>query len=625
MVQKLYQSYVRPFVRVVQGVPTLWDSNSASRTCCISPYLAAWSSCNKFIAISLSDPSRVDILDPVTLQRLQSLEYPQEKSWHLMALIFSPDSHTLTASICLAQKNLVVSWDLQTGGVISAVELGEPYFYTESRNVQMTYSMDGRTVLTHSRYESSTIISVRDVSSGTPIYDTGDDARMIPDLDLGTPYVYNIWAHGESLRFATPEPTGITIWEVGFSPGATPTEVETVSIPAETVATFVFTPRTQRDIMETEFHPASYRLAFIDAKETLLVWDARVSRFLLHYKNTGLNIAMTFSSDGNLFACAAPGGSEVLLWKGSPIGYTLFHKLATDSIYPHPLLSPNGESVVTFGGPTIQLWHTKRFTTPTSNILSRTPQGNNHLMGFLSDRPFAITARKEEKTVTVIDLRSGVPQLTINTSIEVHGLESNGNTIVVIGEGEAITWTLPEGNFLPGARMDIEDSTRTINFGNLVNSTIFAASISLDFRYIALARHEPMPHPGYILDVYCTSTGQNLRIPLVPRELWFPPGGHDIWCAHGDKANVYTIASDTLDYTDTVFDIEDGSWGCPWGSSRGYRVTDDGWVLGAGGNRLLMLPPSWQSTFITNRVWNEKFLAVLDWRLPELVILELEP
>ena len=60
----------------------------------------------------------------------------------------------------------------------------------------------------------------------------------------------------------------------------------------------------------------------------------------------------------------------------------------------------------------------------------------------------------------------------------------------------------------------------------------------------------------------------------------------------------------------------------PWGSSCGYRVTNYWWVLGPGGERLLMLPPSWQS-YATRRVWNERFLALLHRGLPDPVVLEL--
>jgi hypothetical protein len=87
---------------------------------------------------------------------------------------------------------------------------------------------------------------------------------------------------------------------------------------------------------------------------------------------------------------------------------------------------------------------------------------------------------------------------------------------------------------------------------------------------------------------------------------------------------MFTITEDTLDHTKTV-DIEDGSWGFPWGSLYGYKVTDDGWIIGAGGKRLLMLPSLWKSRNATGRVWNRKFFASLHEELPEPVILELEP
>ena len=62
--------------------------------------------------------------------------------------------------------------------------------------------------------------------------------------------------------------------------------------------------------------------------------------------------------------------------------------------------------------------------------------------------------------------------------------------------------------------------------------------------------------------------------------------------------------------------------GYPWRSPRGYRVTNDWWVLGPDGKRLLMLPP-WQS-FATQRGWKERILALLHGGLSEPIILELE-
>jgi WD40 repeat protein len=167
-----------------------------------------------------------------------------------------------------------------------------------------------------SRHTHSTIISIYNVVSGMHMHDIVHRIRTTnPDLDLGVPFTYKLWTHGELLRFASAEPTTITIWETGFTSSATPTEVENISIPEinNTVETFVFNPSGRR----AEFHPALYRLAFTDTDGTLLVLDARASKFLLRHTPTNRFTSMTFSSDGRFFACATVE-SEVYLW--SPTG-----------------------------------------------------------------------------------------------------------------------------------------------------------------------------------------------------------------------------------------------------------------------------------------------------------------
>ena len=238
---------------------------------------------------------------------------------------FSPDSRTLasfTRNNYSDTGGLLVSWDLRTGGVVGSIEWKGPSD-TAVGNACITYSMNGKEVAVLSRYESSTIISIYDVVSGMFMYDV--DHRACKNQDLGTPYVYKIWTRGESLRFATPGPTGITIWEVDFALRATPTKVESVSISDNAVQTFVFKPRRQSDVYRTEFHPASCRLAFIriGTEGTLLVWDARASKFLLQHTGVNFYASMTFSSDGRFFACSTVE-SGVYLWKESPTGYTLF-------------------------------------------------------------------------------------------------------------------------------------------------------------------------------------------------------------------------------------------------------------------------------------------------------------
>ena len=79
-----------------------------------------------------------------------------------------------------------------------------------------------------------------------------------------------------------------------------------------------------------------------------------------------------------------------------------------------------------------------------------------------------------------------------------------------------------------------------------------------------------------------------------------------------------------LERLEEKVDIEHPPEGYPWASSRGYRVTNDWWILDPDGKRLLMLPPHWQS-YAVHRVWKGKFLALLHGGLSEPVILEMEP
>ena len=172
MVRTLYQSYAQPFARVVCGVPTSWDPTTATTSFSFEIHQAVWSPCNKFIAIGARDSLRVDVLDSTTLQRLQSLETSREATRGPMALTFSPDMRML---ICLAQNRdfledmlsqgrlpnlagdfgilddfpdaFIISWDLQTGGVVSTFKLQGPHgLPPETSPLRIACSRDGKMV-----------------------------------------------------------------------------------------------------------------------------------------------------------------------------------------------------------------------------------------------------------------------------------------------------------------------------------------------------------------------------------------------------------------------------------------------------------------------------------------------
>ena len=367
IVRKLYESHACPFTRVVCGVPTSWDASTAGTARPSSLESVVWSPCNRFIAIAWDGARTVDVLDSTTLQRLQTLESPEDMYTWYQALIFSPDSRILT---CFGGDDtasrgwglFVVSWDLQTGGVITVIRWQGSA--RDSRRLlprSITYSTDGKIVGVccsgnqDPNYSESNIF-ICNITSGTLIH-----SHSLNDTVLLSNH---IWTHGESLRFATADATTITIWEVGFISGAAPEEIETLPTPDG------FDNERPRF---TELHPAPYRLAFV-SRGRIRVWDGQNSRFLLECADAEFGPSMSFSSDGRFFVCST-AERNVYLWKESPDGYILHGILASNAWYgPPPLLAPNGKSIVTVGGRTIKSWRTRSITVPPSSISTQAPQ-----------------------------------------------------------------------------------------------------------------------------------------------------------------------------------------------------------------------------------------------------------
>ena len=244
-------------------------------------------------------------------------------------------------------------------------------------------------------------------------------------------------------------------------------------------------------------------------------------------------------------------------------------------------------------------------------------------------------ARQKDTKATVLDLESGLPWSTIYTN-EVYGLRAVGSTVVVINDKQVSTWDLLEqdsplryysderaSRWGRLERKAIEGSTReVIHTKTLTENGVVAASVSLDFRYVALIVGDG--DEAQSLRVYNLSTGEETDTVMEGgMSLWFEPGGHNVWVGTGSGAKVWKISQDGTALEAHAGNIEDLEES-PWQSSLGYKVTNDGWILDADGRRLLMFPPSWQLEAVW-RVWSGRFLALLHGSLPTPVILELGP
>ena len=609
---KLYQSHVHPFARVVHGAPVSWDPSAAARTGPSAIDVAVWSPCNRFIAVTYMDTVTVDVLDPVTLQHLQTLEPPGGLYTTCRTLTFSPDSRILTYSGGIPQPGVlakclfVVSWDLQTGGVVGVITVrGSEWVHVGTPSI--THSADGKMVgvfRSHmdldSMFTSVPVISIFDVASGVCVYSH--------PAGNGDPLPGGIWIQGDSLRFATSVAMTITIWEIGFTSHAAPAVIETLPAPDRLEPHMV------------QFLPALCRIA-VTFSGAVRVWDARNSKCLLHFKEARSLPKAAFSPDGRFFVFQTTG-SDIYLWKESPTGYVLHKILPSGAVYSGLLLSPNGQSIIAFGR-TVRLWHTERPTTSPSGIMAKTPQRTeNFVLDFSPDGTFAVAAMQKDNTVKVLDLESGVVRSTTNVRMEVYGVRVTKDFILVVGDSMFVRWFLPVGDCDPGCFSEISHHPELIAL--TTDRRVIGGTISLDRIHYSAA---------FIVD-RCLSIHTYeewgfrepvLTLGVVP---WFASGGDLLWCVD-ERGVAEEWVLPGRGSSDPPVKSQRGSInpghppaGYPWGSSRGYQVTKDWWVRGPDGKRLLMLPPHWQSDAV-RRMWKGQFLALLHCGLPEPVMLEL--
>jgi len=515
-------------------------------------------------------------------------------------LVFSPDSRILTSLGYLDRKRSFESWDLQTGGEAGIIRWESSYAMEEDPPI--TYSANGKMIGV--RCQRDNVILIFNIASGAQTHSYSTASSIARKND--------IWAHEESFRFTTVGTKTITIWEVGFTSGAGPTRVEILPAPEN----IDFGPKT-----DIKFLPDPRRLA-LNLKGEVTVWDVQNSKYLLRCNSTSFTSHMSFSSDGRLFACSTKG-LETYVWKESPTGYTL-HGLPEHEQHSITLFSPNGEWILAFCRPAMRLWRTNGFTTPPSWCTSpygALPESPHHLADFLLDLSpegmLAVVARRGDNRVTTIDLKSGVPRLTIDAGTKVYGLRVNGNnTITVTGDQEVVTWDLPTGDLIPDAKATKEDSTRTIHLrgsfpGKIIWASIFPSSSHVATTTVGYDCRARL----YIRD---GSTGEQI-IGGEPAgsEYFFALDGRNL-LIYGGRRGVSISSGGQVEQWDEV-DVE-AVGGYPWKSSRGYQITNDWWILDPEGKRLLMLPAAWQFHSERRRIWKEQFLA---FQLPEPVILEL--
>ena len=602
IVRRLHESHAYPLMRVVQGVPLLWDPVVSTKLRCYAQLVSlSWSPCGKFIAAPTYSIG-IQILDAVTLKQLKSFIPPKDFA---ILLTFSPKGDLLTWFG--DESGVFITWDFLTGVLVSEIPVGE---MAGEIPCSITYSQCGTMFAVLFKHHK-TAIGMYDVLSGELIY----------CHPIEQPVASTIWTHGEFLQFATLGTESITIWEVGFTAKYPPTEVESLPVPNN------FNPSKY-----FFFLPTLFRLVFVPETEiSVHIWDTHHSKFLLNSVDIIRPNYMTFSPDGHFFAYTTDVG-EIHLWEEASTGYILHQKLipgprgrfSTSDI----LFSPNGQSVIVSSGSTLHLWHITHSTAPSNIPIQAVEYTGWPILGFSTDKSLAVTAQLADNVVTVLNVKSSTPQLIINTGMKVYGLRVVGDTIVVVGSDMIVTWKLPMVDDTLNARANLNDSVQATKFNHptpQVLSQIYSALVSPNFNYIALIGEGVGTAKGLI--IYDVTTGKHLTsTPLqVEDNVWFTLDGHEIWSTTSEGYKGWVIIKDgesNITKLECLDLAKVPSGGFPWKSTLGNQVTDDGWILGLSRKQLLWLPHHWRFHERWG-VWDGQFFALLAGWLPEVVILEL--
>ena len=613
MVCQVYNQYAHPLVGVVHGLPTSWEPIIATVHLEDLFSMAAWSPCNRFIAVETFQG--VEIRDAATLDLLTSFEIIPNQ--YTEGVIFSPDGHSV---IQFSPYNIIIR-DLQTGGSVDLTQFTQ--LYVDHSNFSSTYSVDGKMLAVtcskapkgpHKlpykppRKDSPTYIATYDLSTTRRQFYCVTEGYITP----------SIWTHGEFFRFATLKSEYITIWEAKFTLTSPPKVVKSFPTPDEIVDTEM--------VQAFLFLPAISRLA-IALKDAVLLWDAFDSKLLLRYLLP--EPRMSFSPNGCFFMCAVWNTKEIYVWKESPAGYTLHQKLLLFGFMQNsmPLFSPNGESIFITLSSKIHLWHTKDAILP-SDLTLVVGEGK-FILGFSPNKEFVAFTCEQEGKVVILDLQSNGPQLTINTGVDVVCLRVTKSIIIVCSEEEVITWDLAVGN--TGTNIENIVQITTLNHPQQSDLELYEMSISPNLCYVA-ALYLPEGGDRYTdLRIYSVSNGRCLTHTIFDHHflfgLCFTLDGHEIWARviYGESSHIEgcLIVEDSKASIIQLQHLDKSQLAGvpPWQSSCGYKITDDGWILSPVQKRLLWLPHRWRSVE-WHREWAGQFLGLFHEELSEVVILE---
>jgi len=441
------------------------------------------------------------------------------------------------------------------------------------------------------------------------------------------------WGHGDSLMLATSfEIDGkIAINIQDLRPTSSPPFIVTES--------FFLSPHDGT----FSFSPVSFHASFLDTREAVIL-DVRDSKILLRIDGTVGQYcegSERFSPDGRFFAYMTCY-DEIHVWKNTSTGYVPWSNFVSQFPGLHGFaFSPSAISILSWGSNGIELLDNHLRPPSPKNTRHRRRTGA-HLVVYSADGTRIATARPRESVVTILDPLLDAPQRYINTNMRILEIKIFDNVLFVADEHELVSWGLGvggTGHDAHGVRRATIDRISAIGasarawwfkLSNDCSQIAVAAerTVSLyDIKTQEILNECTMENMGQGYLEGCTVKNiWGMRFSPDGRQLWFLLGKGEIGALGPHYCAMLHITEDWRSAEVTKELLEDG-----WSRDSnfpppGYRLrVGSRWVEGPGGRKLLWLPPNWRTGHMTEAMWDGHFLALVDDRHPEPIIIEFRP
>ena len=461
-----YHQRCTPFPKVITGIPDAWDKSMALLPDQPKYGSHTWSPCGQFIATGTG--RTVKIRDSLTFELLSTLTGPSDCSTG--ELTYSPDG----CSLACHSGNILIIWDIQTGGVARQIEV-EPSYSSSA------WSLDGGAFCTINwiqNPETSYTVCVYNVALGKKLFSGILQSRHYPQ----------IWAHTTSFRIMT----------TGGNDQASTIEISEVWSILTKIESFHNEWFRRYDLIGS-FSPTTYRISiFILTCKQIQVLDIRNSESLLVQDGDFFNASHSFSSDASLFALSTWTSAQI--WKYTSGCYVPWREFLQDKAHPlHSTLqfSPTLSSILSYHDKFLYMWH---LDDPPIIVHSDTHTPPTVVPS--SCGTYVVTYHWRSSSINITNLRSQIPPQSIDTNMEIRLLGLTGNVLLVWDSNELVAWLLTEEGAVNGVSAN--------EMASHINSIWTISSPENPF-FLIENQAVVVECGGRIVQVYHTGTGRVLE------------------------------------------------------------------------------------------------------------------